>query len=179
MFSTIAPAPRGNAPPPPKGQFWSAFFLFSIVAIVAATMFILWEFSRNDSSGFDRWVFLFLIVFLLLVVGLPAGLGGATAWTMVCGRLRQVAWWRAALAGAVSGILSPVYLCVGAWLVSLFFHWGEETLSQPTQPIGEQISGFVVVLLFLMVYTIPVGLVAGFIYRALGNPSAVEKSATG
>jgi hypothetical protein len=157
MASPIFPSPKDSAPALANEHIVSAFFVFSIVESVPAATY-LWSVPSNG------W-------FILLCVALPAGLGGATAWAMVCGRLAQVRWSQAARAGAVGGVLSPLYLFAGLCVVALLYP-GEETSS-------EAILGLIAGLLYLFplvgllaAYMTLMGLVAGLINWAMGNCSA-------
>ncbi len=152
MASPILPSPNANAPALAIERIVSAFFVFSIVEAVPVALY-LW-------SGPSNWWF------VLLCVALPAGLGGATAWAMVCGRLAQVRWSQGVRAGAVGGVLGLLYLFAGLCVVILFYP-GEETWS-------EAILGLIAALLMSYWLVVPLavcmtlmGLVAGFINWAL------------
>jgi hypothetical protein len=92
----------------------------------------------------------------LVLAASAAGLGGATGWAAVCGRLSQPAWWRAALAGALGGVLLHPYLFLLVGCLS------GEFLSP-----SDLLKGCLFSLLVVGVITVPMGILAALCCRAL------------
>src|SRR5262249_36011361 len=99
----------------------------------------------------------------IIVAALAAGLGGATGWVAVGGRLSRPAWWRAALAGALGGgVVHPYYwVLVGCASGELF---------SPS----DFLNGCLLSLMVMGIVTVPAGIFAALRCRALGrlNPSS-------
>jgi hypothetical protein len=84
-----------------------------------------------------------------------AGLGGASAWPLVCGRTARPPWWRAGVAGAVAGVLLHPYY----WLLA-----GVGSGEVPT--LAMVVEGSLLSLLVVGVITVPAGAAAGLCWRA-------------
>jgi hypothetical protein len=92
------------------------------------------------------------------LTAVAAGLGGASAWLLVCGRAPRPAWWRAGVAGALAGVLLHPYY----WLIAFSL-----TLELPS--IANLLQGILFSLSVVGVITVPAGVLAGLSCRALAS----------
>lgn len=90
------------------------------------------------------------------LAGIAAGFGGVTGWAIACGRLGCPAWWRAAVAGLLAGVLLHPY------------YWFLAASTSYTDPSPSNIlQGSLLSLMVIGVVTVPVGLGAALCCRGL------------
>ena len=92
------------------------------------------------------------------IAALASSIGGVIGWAAICGRSSRPPWWRSAVAGALGGlILHPFWWLFAGLLKGDLLSLSELLLATTLSLLG---AGYI---------TLPAGLLAGLVCRALGR----------